>query len=173
MIPIGEDTFLRRDGKGAVTFTSQYAYTNVSHCTFEKISKLEEKKLLLGAILSVILILIVSSVIVLIKLLRHKYTKGKRYNEILCISNLLGVISMIGAVFLTIAMITSYQYGAIGLLQLLLWGILVSDLGMILSIVTGVYWRVKCKTVWWKNTAFGIVCFAQIIFILITPRLFI
>lgn len=147
----GNGVFSREDGKGYITFNTEYAFTNVSHCTYEKVNTMESKSVLIAGWATIPLMLI-TSVVLLIRILRKKIGLTVRPCALLTMTGqFIEVISLITVIALVMQMIMCYQYSMIWLLKVLLiiliLGIIMSFGSVFYGIYLGCRKRISKRTV--------------------------
>lgn len=113
----GKGIFLRRDGKGYIVVERKdngetYAYTQVSHCSYEKIKWYESKNILVCLWIIVPLCFIISTL-----LLRKKVCKKAHF--CMAAGGVSSVISVVAVIVMTIMMVYSYDYRGMTMLYIL------------------------------------------------------
>lgn len=160
----GDGIFLRQDGKGYIVVEKKdngemYAFTQVSHCSYEKIKWYETKNILAGLWIIIPLCFLTGVV-----LLRRKMSK-KSY---LCMltGSISSVISIVAMIVLTIAMVYSYDYSGMNLLCTLsvvnLIGIILMFAGDCINICKCVQKEYTIK----EDIVIGMVCVSHIIWVM-------
>jgi hypothetical protein len=142
----GHGVFSREDGKGYLSFSAdekgkaQYAFTQVSHCTYERCNIMESKAVLLAG-LGTIPVMLLVTLILLIQLLRRKLKTQyiRRYVVGLIIGHAMSAVSVLTAVVMEMYMIMSYQYEGMGILHVLLLLLIIGTMIMISSTGYGIY----------------------------------
>ena len=149
LLPYEEDVFLREDGKGYVAFARDkdgqkvtYAYTNVSHASFERIGGLEQKGVLMMGFFLSLLMTGVASIFWLIQIKKEKVFCNKVTSAATGIGAILSSVGSICGILVAMSMILSYDYSKKWLMHLLL------GLGNIASVAVAcleIGMAVRCK----------------------------
>lgn len=161
----GTGMFRRQDGKGYIVIEKNdngkiYAYTQVSHCTYEKVKWYESKNIL--AVLWIILpVCFMISIMIL-----YKKSDMKSY---LCmvIGTISSFVSVIMMIILAITMVYSYHYDGVNMLYILatlnVIGIVIMFIGDCINIYKCIQKEYKIK----KSVLLGIVCFTHIVWVML------
>jgi hypothetical protein len=173
----GNGVFLRDDGKGYLTFKgdtqnnkTSYAFTDVSHCTYQKLHLYEIKPLLIMEFL-MIFILFIWSIMMMIKLAIKKVheTFKKRYYAITSSGIIITVLSTVFSIVLVLAMVSTYKYNNLFLLKLILMSSIIGVILMLVSIFYGMYAIIKYQV---NLKLKMIVCFLSLFLIISVLELF-
>lgn len=149
----GNGVFLRDDGKGYLTFKGEtqsnkitYAFTDVSHCTYQKLHFYETKPLLIMGFL-ILFILFIWSIIMMVKITLKKVhdTLKKNYYAITASGIIITVLSTLFTIVLVLTMVSTYNYNNLFMLKLLLASSIVGVILMLFSIFYGMYAILKYK----------------------------
>lgn len=128
----GEDTFLREDGKGYITFRENekgeviYAFNHISHQSYGKISWMETTDVMGGLFTLLILLLLVSAIVMLIKRRTEKDSICRKCRAVNGLINLSYVISFTGIFMLETYMILQYDYRFTGMIYFFLTVLLIT-----------------------------------------------
>ena len=144
LVEYDDGVFAREDGKGDFAFRKDngkvtYAFNDVSHNSFEKLSFYEGRVFNISILLGGILILTLNILIGVVKHIRRLFKKDKeklnifdKLNLTNVVIGILNIVGFVGAVILAATMVSLYNSSFMMLLYILL-GILV--LGTIISVV--------------------------------------
>lgn len=160
----GKGIFLRRDGKGYIVVERKdngetYAYTQVSHCSYEKIKWYESKNILVCLWIIVPLCFIISTL-----LLRKKVCKKSHFCMVA--GGVSSVVSVAVVIVMTIMMVYSYDYRGMTMLYILevinLIGIALMFAGDCINVCKCIRKEYTIK----ENIAIGIVCISHLVWVM-------
>jgi CubicO group peptidase (beta-lactamase class C family) len=143
--------FIREDGKGHITFREKkngkiiYAFNNISHQTYMKIGELKATTAIYFELPAFALILLVSSIIILIKAIKHKQKNNKSLWFINGLINLLYLLGFIGVLVLEAYMIINYDYRLMWMLYVFLTALFLAMLLNIYGLFAFGYGMIKRK----------------------------
>lgn len=168
-----EGIFLREDGKGFITFrenkngNSIYAFNNISHQTYMKIGELATSGSVCLELLFLSFILIGSSILTLIHLIRRKQKDNKKFWFINCFISMLYFLGFVGVFLLECYMILNYDYRFVSILYILMTALLAAFILNVFGLFVFCYGIIKKK--FDRQTIFELtmIQIAQFLFVII------
>ncbi len=152
LVEYDDGVFAREDGKGDFAFRKDngkvtYAFNNVSHNSFEKLSFYEGRIFNIAILLSGVLIFALNILINAVRYIRRLFKKDKeklnvfdKLNLTNIATGILNIVGFVGSVILSSTMISIYDYSFITLLYILLGmlaaGTIVSVIQLVIFIIT-------------------------------------
>lgn len=167
-----EGIFIREDGKGYITFREKkngkitYAFNNISHQTYIKVGALRTTTAFYFELPAFALILLVISIIILIKVARHKQKNNKSLWLINGLINLVYPLGFIGVLILEVYMILNYDYRFIWMIYILLSALLLAMLLNIYGLFMFGYGMIKRKLDKGTTLKLAILQIIQILFVM-------
>lgn len=161
----GSGMFRRQDGKGYIVIEKcdngkMYAYTQVSHCSYEKV-KWYESKIFLALLWITILICFIINIVIL----RKKLSK-KAYFCML-VGSISSYVSVIMMIMLAITMVSSYEYHGMNILYFLaamnITGVILLFMGDCINICKCIRKEYELK----KSILLSGVCFMHFVWVML------
>ncbi|RDU25202.1 serine hydrolase domain-containing protein [Anaerosacchariphilus polymeriproducens] len=164
--------FLRKDGKGYITFREdkngniKYVFNNISHQTYLKIRNLGTMQSICLSLLFLILILLGSFLIIIIKAIRRKLKNNRKLWLMNGFINMLYVVDFVGIFVLEAYMILHYDYRLVWTIYILLTVIFLTILLNIYSLFIFGYGIIKKKFDKRTILKFTMIQMVQLLFII-------